>query len=213
MLIKPYGPLILHEVISEDFLKFLVEASVQTKVKNENVGWDLAGNIDDQLQSVIDPQGFMKEIYPHIFRYMAGCFDRRKEDMLGHPDPTISRLTFDCGNGPWINFQKKNEFNPVHVHGGDLSSVIMIDVPEEIAKESDTVKDKTNMPCPGQLEFIEGPSGYMYTGSYKVVPKTGDIFVFPAHLKHTVYPFTSDVTRITMSYNIFNIQVDSNTQE
>ena len=62
MLIKPYGPLILHEVISEDFLKFLVEASVQTKVKNENVGWDLAGNIDDQLQSVIDPQGFMKEI-------------------------------------------------------------------------------------------------------------------------------------------------------
>ena len=73
MLIKPYGPLILHEVISEDFLKFLVEASVQTKVKSENVGWDLAGNIEDQLQSVIDPQGFMKEIYPHIFRYMAGC--------------------------------------------------------------------------------------------------------------------------------------------
>ena len=213
MLIKPYGPLILHEVISEDFLKFLVEASVQTKVKNENVGWDLAGNIDDQLQSVIDPQGFMKEIYPHIFRYMAGCFDRRKEDMLGQPDPPMSRLTFDCGNGPWINFQKKNEFNPVHVHGGDLSSVIMIDVPEEIAKESDTVKDKTNMPCPGQLEFIDGPSGYMYNGSYKVVPKTGDIFVFPAQLKHTVYPFTSDVTRITMSYNIFNIQVDSNTQE
>ena len=213
MLIKPYGPLILHEVISEDFLKFLVEASVQTKVKNENVGWDLAGNIEDQLQSVIDPQGFMKEIYPHIFRYMAGCFDRRKEDMLGPPAPPMSRLTFDCGNGPWINFQKKNEFNPVHVHGGELSSVIMIDVPEEIAKESDNVKDKTNMPCPGQLEFIDGPSGYMYTGSYKVVPKTGDIFVFPAQLKHTVYPFTSDVTRITMSYNIFNIQVDSNNKE
>ena len=35
MLIKPYGPLILHEVISEDFLKFLVEASIETKKKSE----------------------------------------------------------------------------------------------------------------------------------------------------------------------------------
>ena len=110
-----------------------------------------------------------------------------------------------------MNFQKKNEFNPVHVHSGELSSVIMIDVPKEIEEESDALKDKTNMPWPGQLEFLDGPSGYMYTGSYKVVPRTGDIFVFPAQLKHTVYPFTSDVTRITMSYNIFNIQVDSNT--
>ena len=67
MLIKPFGPLILQEVISEDFLNFLVDASVQTKTKNENVGWDLAGNIDDQLQSVIDPKRFMKEIYPFIF--------------------------------------------------------------------------------------------------------------------------------------------------
>ena len=213
MILKPFGPLILHEVISEDFLQFLVEASIETKKKSENVGWDLAGNIEDQLQSVIDPQRFMKEIYPFIFRYIAAGFERRKEDMIGQLDPPMSRATFDCGNGPWINFQKKNEFNPVHVHGGELSSVIMIDVPEEIAEEADAVKDKTNMPCPGQLEFVDGPSGYMYTGSYKVVPKTGDIFVFPAQLKHTVYPFTSDVTRITMSYNIFNIQVDSNNKE
>ena len=66
MLIKPFGPLILHEVISEDFLNFLVDASLQTKIKNENVGWDLAGNIDDQLQCELDPDRFVKEIYPHI---------------------------------------------------------------------------------------------------------------------------------------------------
>ena len=213
MILKPFGPLILHETVSEDFLKFLVDASVETKNKSENVGWDLAGNIEDQLQSVIDPQRFVKEIYPHILSYLAACFDRRKEDMLGQSDPPIANVSFNCGNGPWINFQKKNEFNPVHVHGGELSSVIMIDVPEEIAKESDAVKDKTNMPCPGQLEFIDGTSGYMYTGTYKVVPKTGDIFVFPAQLKHTVYPFTSDVTRITMSYNIMDVSIDSSIME
>ena len=81
MLIKPFGPLILHEVISEDFLNILVDASVQTKIKNENVGWDLAGNIDDQLQCELDPDRFVKEIYPHIFRYMAGCLQRRNQDI------------------------------------------------------------------------------------------------------------------------------------
>ena len=90
MILKPFGPLILHEVISEDFLQFLVEASIETKKKSENVGWDLAGNIEDQLQSVIDPDRFVKEIYPFIFRHMAGCLQRRKEDMIGQPDPPMS---------------------------------------------------------------------------------------------------------------------------
>ena len=39
-----------------------------------------------------------------------------------------------------------------------------------------------------------------------MVPKTGDIFIFPAELKHTVYPFTSDVERVTMSFNVFDIE-------
>jgi len=45
MLIKPFGPLILHEVISEDFLNFLVDASVQTKIKNEIATKKLESNI------------------------------------------------------------------------------------------------------------------------------------------------------------------------
>ena len=30
--------------------------------------------------------------------------------------------------------------------------------------------------------------------------------MFPADLGHCVYPFQSDVTRISMSYNIFDLQ-------
>ena len=46
---------------------------------------------------------------------MAGCLQRRNQDMLGQPDPPMSRLTFNCGNGPWMNFQKKNEFGPSEI--------------------------------------------------------------------------------------------------
>ena len=33
-------------------------------------------------------------------------------------------------------------------------------------------------------------------------PEVGDCFVFPAFLEHWVYPFKSDVTRISVSGNI-----------
>ena len=39
-----------------------------------------------------------------------------------------------------------------------------------------------------------------------ITPKTGMIFLFPAHLRHTVYPFKSDVERITMSFNLSNVK-------
>tara|TARA_X000000368_G_scaffold352942_1_gene293927 strand:- start:52 stop:699 length:648 start_codon:yes stop_codon:yes gene_type:complete len=200
-ILKPFGPLILHEIISEDFLKFLNEESIQILHGGEDVGWDLAGNIETQLQGALDPKKFMDGIYPYIFNYVQACHDRKGDK--------LKSISFNCGDGPWFNFQRKNEFNPVHMHGGQLSCVVMIDVPKVIATEAEKFKDKSNMPCAGQLEFVDGPSGYMYTGSYKVVPKTGDIFVFPAQLKHTVYPFKSDVTRLTMSCNIFDITISA----
>ena len=35
-------------------------------------------------------------------------------------------------------------------------------------------------------------------------PKEGDMFIFPAWLKHYVAPFYSDVTRISVSGNVAN---------
>ena len=61
------------------------------------------------------------------------------------------------------------------------------------------------MPCRGQLEFVEGTTGYMLPGSFKVIPKTGDMYIFPATLKHYVYPYSSEVERVTMSFNLFDI--------
>ena len=61
------------------------------------------------------------------------------------------------------------------------------------------------MPCAGQLEFFEGSTSWLIPGTWKVIPKTGDMYIFPAELKHAVYPFKSNVERITMSLNIFDI--------
>ena len=194
MIIHPFGPLIYKESISGDFHQFLLDAAEASRIDPENVGYSLAGNIKDQLLLKLDPEKFVSYIYPHVFDYMNACMEHQ-----------IKHISFDLGNGPWINYQRKNEFNPIHSRNGNLSSVIFIDIPEEIREEAKhTVQ--TNMPCAGQLEFMHGNDGYNYSGTFKVVPQTAQIYLFPADLKHTVYPFTSDVERITMSFNVFNIE-------
>lgn len=199
MLISPFGPLIYFSDISEEFLSFLKQSALDS-VDGELVGYDLAGNISSQRNAVLDSNTFIEHIVPHVKEYVDGNFKRCD---LKEPPKSIS---YHLGSGPWINYQKKHEFNPIHVHEGVLSAVIFIDIPEEIEKEHLQWEGRTTCPSPGMLEFVYGPKNFMSYGSYKVTPKTGQMYIFPADLKHCVYPFTSDVTRITMSFNIFNLQ-------
>ena len=76
-------------------------------------------------------------------------------------------------------------------------------MPDVIATETYT-KD-TNMECAGQIEFLYGPDVLGVTGTHKIIPQTGDFLLFQAGLKHTVYPFRSDVTRTSMSFNVMGI--------
>ena len=160
----------------------------------------LAGNISESYQIEDENGWFSGNVIRQLLKKYEESFGNMAKSI-----PTTKSHPFSL-HGFWVNYQKKHEFNPIHAHGGTLSSVIMIDVPEEIAKEVNSLDYETNMPCPGQLEFIDGPTSYLCPGTYKVVPKTGDIFIFPAELKHTVYPFTSDVERVTMSFNVFDIE-------
>ena len=144
-------------------------------------------------------------ITPHIKNYVKYDDERLRSHLIKDNDSVrdYDHIEFTLGSGPWINFQTANEFNPMHSHAGMISSVVYIDVPEEIAKEEYT-KD-TNMNCPGQIEFMYGPDVVGANGTHKIVPKTGDFLLFHAGLKHTVYPFKSDVTRISMSFNVMGV--------
>ena len=81
--------------------------------------------------------------------------------------------------------------------GRQIFLIIFIDIPEEIKNERDTSQfdHKTN----GCLEFL-----YDCSTSFVVTPHNKMIFLFPASLKHTVYPYQSDVERITMSFNLID---------
>ena len=96
---------------------------------------------------------------------------------------------------------KPHEYNPIHRHNGDLSAIIFIDIPEEIDQERIHNRENGLQSCAsGLVDF------WCYNTNWLVSPKTKQILLFPPSLLHGVYPFSSNVQRITMSFNLHNLQ-------
>jgi hypothetical protein len=109
----------------------------------------------------------------------------------------------------WVNFQKKYEFNPPHIHNnGLLSFVIWLKLPFNIEDE-DTQPHVINstIPAAGRFNFfVNNPNS---TGGVHIVSIPADkklegtMVIFPVWLMHSVNPFyTSDDYRISVAGNI-----------
>jgi hypothetical protein len=121
----------------------------------------------------------------------------------------INLLTNDCPmviDDPWVNFQKKHEFNPPHNHGGIVSFVIWIKIPYNIEDENATAgSKKSQTPLAGQFSFhytnVLGKISHYHIPADNSVE--GTLLIFPSELNHSVNPFyTSDDYRISVSGNV-----------
>ena len=115
-----------------------------------------------------------------------------------HPDLSIKSM--------WVNFQKKYEYNPMHLHDGVMSFVIWMKIPYKYEDEMqhETAK-KVNCCMNGSFEFIYTNLLGAITGyQYSLSPEAeGGVLIFPSALHHVVHPFyTSDEERISISGNI-----------
>jgi len=206
-ILKPIGPALYYTVLDQHIVDMLTEVAEQSRNAKIDVGDTLAGNLDNQWASVFtDAQRdiFLKEMHNHIFSTLVE-FDK-DSNLIFTSTPDKHTVRYNLGTGPWINFQKAGEFNPFHSHSGHLSVVIYISVPEEIEQENKNVSFSTNMPSAGKICFVYGSDGFGIHSSYAHPPKTGEMFIFSSSLKHMVYPYKSDVERISMSFNVFNIE-------
>jgi hypothetical protein len=100
----------------------------------------------------------------------------------------------------WANFQGPGDFNPPHDHGGALSWVIYLTIPEALKEEQAAYTGRSA--GPGGITFIYGEGPRTYITHHSHFPEEGDMFIFPAGLKHWVFPFKSDCTRVSVSGNV-----------
>jgi len=93
----------------------------------------------------------------------------------------------------WVNEMKDNEYNPIHVHQGDLftglSSVMILTLP-------------SHYPMNGALQIIGNANGQFAKIDYQPELSVRDFYVFPYDIRHCVYPFNSTgQTRRTLAAN------------
>jgi hypothetical protein len=97
---------------------------------------------------------------------------------------------------------KANEYNPVHVHQGNLytglSSVMILKTPSTYGQEYSAEGQPQN----GKLQILGSASGQFAKVDYQPPMQVRDFYIFPYDMRHCVYPFNStQETRRTLAAN------------
>ena len=90
----------------------------------------------------------------------------------------------------WVNIYGESDFTPIHTHGGDLASVMILKLPEDPENQNEYVND-SNDPCPnGDLSFVYDTSQSLRHVATSFDPKqyVGMTLLFPPNLRHVYYP-------------------------
>ena len=98
----------------------------------------------------------------------------------------------------WAVRQFKHEYNPVHFHGGHISGVGYLELPDEFGVYAQSSK-KGNLN--GHIQFINGTPQFLSNAVMSARPEVGDFYLFPNYLLHTVYPFFAEGERRSLSFN------------
>ena len=186
-----WGPLVLKIKIPDELrLQFLSEAKASTL------------DFEPKLAGIIKKEvGFRNsEMFLPFFTQIFDMYDDAGFKWTGAGatlEDFKQRYTL---NSLWANFQGPGDFNPPHDHGGALSWVIYLTIPEALKEENKNYKGMSA--GPGGITFIYGDGPKSYITHHSQFPCEGDMFIFPATLKHWVYPFKADCTRVSVSGNV-----------
>jgi len=185
-----WGPCVVHLKVLDNFKNILLD---EIKKSKDDYREKLAGQIEKEIGYT---QESRDKIIPYLSPYLGiydECFQRYQNKKYDKkPEYALTAL--------WCNFQKPNEFNPPHDHDGKLSFVIYLSVPESLKKENEAYNGKS---CgPGGIQFLYGEGIRDCITYMSYFPKDGDMFIFPAWLKHWVSPYKSDCVRVSVSGNV-----------
>jgi len=99
----------------------------------------------------------------------------------------------------WINENKKNNYNRLHIHpGSQFSGVYYVNAPENCGSIK-FIRNDISSQYLGLIEFFKDSDSYI---NYTFIPYQGLMIIFPSNLQHEVEPNLSDLPRISIAFNI-----------
>tara|TARA_B100001250_G_C19484980_1_gene650370 strand:+ start:93 stop:716 length:624 start_codon:yes stop_codon:yes gene_type:complete len=193
-ILQPFGPSIAKVSIPEEMIKSMnnyIDEITKDQKRSEKLdgGYKLAGNVTQEFRLEGD---FMKKIKWIDFLAISA-----QNWLLKKTGKKLKKFDLIAS---WIVRQFKNEYNPVHFHGGHISGVGYLKVPTNMGET--VQKDKQNRN--GNLVLIHGSSQFLSKSILTIKPKVGDFYFFPHYVMHTVYPFTdTNEERRSVSFNAY----------
>ena len=187
--IKPFGPSIGKTKISKRFLnKLNQEFDKKSDLKKTDYSSKLASQIKNEIKisNNFIKKYLLKELRKNIKNFLAN------EKIKNIKEIRILNL--------WVVRQFKGEYNPIHYHEGDLSGVGYLTLPKNMTKNV-LVKNK-KLKTNGTIDFINGQKAFLSNSIYNLIPKIGDLIIFPNYLMHTAYPFNINGERRSFSFNV-----------
>ena len=185
-----FGPYLAKFNVGLEFSNRLLKQGKKLKISHST---NLAGKIKTELLYDFKKDSWIIEgYYPFIDAWIKG-YEKVCGGKLSIKGISLSSI--------WINFQKKNEINPVHTHTNcDLSFVHWIKIPKAIINEGK--KDITKSNKPGGISFFYGEEQNFVRSFIDFMPEENTLMIFPAKLRHEVMPFKSNVSRISVAGNV-----------
>ena len=185
-----WGPCIVKTQVDQETIDLLLSEGEASK---EDASPELAGVLKNQFH-YRDKDKFNK--------FMEGTFNLYNNAMKQWKETNEKVPSTYFLEKLWINYQGPNEFNPPHSHGGALSFVIFLKIPIELRAENQNYKGLSA--GPGGITFLYGETEDRCITNHSVFPEVGDMYIFPAWVKHWVYPFAADCTRVSVSGNVID---------
>ena len=191
--VKPFGPSIARAKMSNELVKTLNEyvdniLKDEKKLKELDHGKKLAGNVTQEFKLEKDfilSSGYEKFLSDSVFNWLeiSGIKGFKELNIISS----------------WIVRQFENEYNPVHWHGGHISGVGYLKVPNSFGQ---TIQSNNKVNKNGNLELIYGTKQFLSDSSFPIIPEVGYFYFFPHYMMHTVYPFSgTNEERRSISFN------------
>ena len=201
--LRPFGPTILQGKLPDNLIKILDDKATEILEdeklsKKYDHSMNLAGNVQKEVRY---PQ---KDIGSKTFEPLVNALGQIVKQYLSIP-PAIDTISPEFVGkmiieSMWCVSQWAGDFNPFHIHQGQLSGIIYLRVPpslkEEYAKED-------HYPCVGDVVWHFGQASPFGGHKWQATPEVGAIYLFPSWLSHGVYPFrTPNEERRSVSFNL-----------
>jgi len=188
-----WGPFLFRTKITSQECQMILEEGKKCRKKSNDYRATLAGHLSEEYTLGGEEISIWLKKY---FEAYAVAYNKwrgfEKDTKKMKPNFRLKSL--------WINYMKAGEFNPPHDHSGDLSFVIYPDIPNQLIQENKTYVGTTR--GPGSVCWIYGEGNSQCISVVRRLPETGDLVIFPSSLKHWVFPFKSNVERVSVSGNI-----------